>query len=75
MRITWDRAADAVYIYLTAAEPSPGRTTLDCPHPSGAEAFPSVLMDWKDGKVVGVEILNASEHLHHDLLAEAEILA
>jgi uncharacterized protein YuzE len=29
-------------------------------------------MDWKDGKLVGIEILSASALLHADLLDEAE---
>jgi uncharacterized protein YuzE len=75
MRITLDRGADAAYIYLTANERPPGRRTIQCPNPSGADTELSVLMDWKDGKIVGVEILNASKLLHEDLLAEAEVLA
>lgn len=66
MRITWDRTADAAYLELTSTELTPGRDTVD--------AGGSVLLDWKDGRLVGVEILNASALLHPDLLAEAEIL-
>jgi uncharacterized protein YuzE len=29
-------------------------------------------MDWRDGKLVGIEILSASTVLHKDLLGEAE---
>jgi hypothetical protein len=32
-------------------------------------------MDWKGGKLVDVEILNASKLLHDDLLDQAEVLA
>jgi uncharacterized protein YuzE len=67
MRITWDRTADAAYVSLTSTELTPGRDTVD--------VGGSVLLDRKDGKLVGVEILNASAQLHPDLLAEAEILA
>jgi uncharacterized protein YuzE len=29
-------------------------------------------MDWRDGKLVGIEILSASSLVHKDLLDEAE---
>jgi hypothetical protein len=29
-------------------------------------------MDWKDGKIAGLEVLDASALLHADLLAQAE---
>jgi hypothetical protein len=31
-----------------------------------------VILDWKDGKVVGLEVIGASIHPHADLLAKAE---
>ena len=67
MRITWDRTADAAYLYLTVTELTSGRDTV--------EVDGSVLLDRKDGKLVGIEVLSASTLLHADLLAEAEILA
>jgi len=73
VRITFDRVADAVYIYLTAVDLTPGRHTVVCPAPPDREPL-EVLLDWKDGKVVGLEILHAPELLHHDLLAEAELI-
>jgi uncharacterized protein YuzE len=39
--------------------------------PSGTGGF--VALDWKDGRLVGIEILDASSRLHHDLLEQAEI--
>jgi uncharacterized protein YuzE len=30
-----------------------------------------VIMDWKDGKITGLEILGASSSLHADLIARA----
>jgi hypothetical protein len=35
----------------------------------GIQAF--VVMDWKNGKIVGLEVLDASKLLHRDLPAEA----
>ena len=32
-----------------------------------------VNMDWKDGKIVGLEILGAAALLHPDLLAQAKL--
>lgn len=71
MRITWDRSADAAYVHLTADELSPGRNTLVCPTPDGVAT--DVLVDWKDGRVVGLEFLHASTVLHGDLLDGAEL--
>ena len=72
MRITYDPEADAVYIYLTGDPLSPGRTTLQAQNPPGTEGF--IALDWKDGRLVGIEILDATSRLHHDLLQNAEIL-
>lgn len=41
--------------------------------PEGVQAF--IVLDWKDGRLVGVEVLDASSRLHHDLLEEAETLS
>ena len=38
--------------------------------PPGTKGF--VALDWKDGRLVGIEILDASTRLHQDLLEEAE---
>jgi uncharacterized protein YuzE len=70
VRITYDPAADAVDIYLTGDPLTPGRTTIQASTPPGTEGF--VALDWKDGRLVGIEILDASTRLHHDLLDQAE---
>ena len=70
MRITYDPAADAVYIHLTADPLTPGHATTQASTPPGIEGF--VALDWKDGRLVGIEILDASTRLHHDLLDQAE---
>jgi len=69
MRVTYDAEADAAYIYLTDVPLMPGRDSFPCDPPEGMLAF--VVMDWKDGKIVGLEVLDASKLLHPDLLAEA----
>ena len=71
VRITYDPAADAAYIHLTGQPLTPGRTTIQAPTPPGTEGF--IALDWKDGRLVGIEILDASTRLHDDLLEDAEI--
>ena len=73
MRITYDAAADAVYIYLTGEPLTPGRTTIQAGTPPAAGGF--IALDWKDDRLVGIEILDTSSRLHPDLLEEAEILS
>lgn len=73
MRITYDRSADAAYIYLTDAALLPGCDTVPCGTPlsdPGVEAM--INLDFKDGKIIGLEVLDASRWLHADLLALAE---
>ena len=69
MRITYDVVADAAYIYLTDEALMPGRDSVPVDPPEGMQAF--VVMDWKDGKIVGLEVLDATALLHPDLLASA----
>jgi uncharacterized protein YuzE len=71
VRITYDADADAVYIHLTGDPLTPGRTTIQADMPPGTEGF--IALDWKDGRLVGIEILDATRHLHDDLLQTADI--
>lgn len=70
MRVTFDAEADAAYIDLTDAPLLPGRDSVPCDPPDGMQAF--VVLDWKEGRIVGLEVLDASRLLHPDLLANAE---
>ena len=70
MRITYDRDANAAYIHLTDAELEPGRTTTAAALPPGVDGF--VALDWKDDRLVGIEVLDADERLQPDLLEQAE---
>jgi uncharacterized protein YuzE len=72
VRITYDPAANAVYIHLTSEALTPGRTTIPASLPPGSEGF--IALGWKDGRLVGIEILDATRHLHNDLLQTAEII-
>jgi len=70
VRITYDRNANTAYIFLTGDQLDTGRNTVIAPAPEGTNA--TAILDWKDGRLVGIEILDASERLHPDLLNEAE---
>jgi uncharacterized protein YuzE len=71
VRITYNPAADAACIHLTSDPLAPGRTTLQALTPPGTSGF--IALDWKDGRLVGIEIPGASTRLPHDLLDQAEI--
>ena len=70
MRITYDRAANAAYIFLTDADLDTGRDTVIAQTPEHANG--TAILDWKDGRLVGIEVLDASRRLHPDLLEQAE---
>ena len=71
MRITYDPQVDGAYIYLTSESLTPGRDSVVCDLPDGSGDM-TVIMDWKDGKIAGMEVLTASSVLHADLLAQAQ---
>jgi len=68
MRLTYDGEADAAYLYLTSETLTAGRDTTGCDCPDGVQAM--VNLDWKDGKLVGLEVLDAKSVLFGDLLTE-----
>jgi uncharacterized protein YuzE len=70
VRITYDRESDAAYIQLTDVPLMPGRDSVPCELPDGAQGH-WVVLDWKDGRIVGLEVLDASHLLHADLLDAA----
>jgi uncharacterized protein YuzE len=69
VRISYDPEIDAAYIYLTDQPLEPGRDSIPCDTPPGVQAM--VVIDWKDGKITGLEVLDASSFLHADLIAQA----
>lgn len=70
MRVTYNRETDAAYISLTDATLMPGRKTLFCGAPTDLGPV-WVMADWKDGRLVGLEVLDASHILQPDLLEQA----
>jgi len=70
VRISYDSEADAAYIYLTDKDLMPGRDSVPLPLPEGMQGM--VVLDWKDGKIAGLEVLDAKSLLHDDLLREAD---
>jgi uncharacterized protein YuzE len=70
MRVTYDPVANAAYIYLTDQPLPPGRDGVPCDPPERIQAF--VVLEWKEGRIVGLEVLDARRLLHADLLDSAE---
>ena len=68
----YDRRANAAYVYFTDEPLTPGRDSVPLETPEGVQAF--IVLDWKDNKIVGLEILDADQHLHRDFLEQAEII-
>ena len=70
MRTTYSASADTAYLYLTDEPLSAGRESIHCDTPEGVEA--TVIVDWKDGQVVGFQLVGASGCLPSELLEQAE---
>lgn len=73
MRITYDRQANAAYLHLASQPLAASQVTTRAWPPPGLEAF--IALDWHDGQLVGIEILDASTVLPSDLLDQAEIVS
>jgi uncharacterized protein YuzE len=72
VRVSYDPEIDAAYIYFTEEPLMPGRDTVPCATPGGpAGAQGMINMDFREGKIVGLEVLDASRWLHSDLLDSA----
>jgi uncharacterized protein YuzE len=67
LRVTYDPGADAAYVYLTGEDLSPGRDSVPVLLEDQAN-LPMVVLDFKDGRLVGVEVLGAKKGLPADLL-------
>jgi uncharacterized protein YuzE len=69
VRISYDPSALAIYIYLTREPLLPGRRSVECDEPETQ----TTILDWKDGKLVGIEMLNADRGLQGDLRWKDEL--
>ena len=70
MRITFDRGANAAYIYLAGSQDGSAVETyqVEKPHLRGM-----INLDFdKTGRLIGVEVINATKLLPHSLLETAE---
>jgi uncharacterized protein YuzE len=71
MRLTYDRSVDAAYLYFTKKPGSVKRTYVCDPTEIGG----MINLDFdKDGRLLGVEVLGASQRLPAELLEQAEII-
>lgn len=52
MRMTYDREANAFYLRLTEEPLPPGRDSLPVSSLEGIQAW--VVLDWRDGRIVGL---------------------
>jgi hypothetical protein len=66
VRITCDHPTAAVYIHLSSDPLYHPPGTM----PPGTSGF--MALDWKGGRLVGIEILDPIHHLHDDLLQAAD---
>ena len=67
MKLEYDKESDAGYIYL-ADEIKDGEAVKTI------ELDPNIILDFnKDGKLLGIEVLNASKVLKKDILMKSKI--
>lgn len=72
MKITYDKSADAAYIYLTQLAPGSVKNTYHC---SMSEVDGMINLDFDaESTLVGIEVLEAKTKLPSDLLTHAEII-
>lgn len=72
MRVTYDPAANAVMIYLIAIPPGGVAKTYPC-DPSEVDGMINLDFD-AEGRLLGIEILDARQKLPSGFLDDAEIL-
>ncbi len=80
MRVTFDRGANAVYIYLAEGEAAAGGTYVcgedeEVNRHDVARHARGIHLDFnRKGRLIGIEVLNATEKLPYELLEKAERL-
>jgi uncharacterized protein YuzE len=73
MRITYDKSADAAYIYLT--DIPAGGVASTHPLEDFEEVSDMINLDFdKDKRLLGIEVLSASTQLPKDVLDSAQII-
>ena len=72
MRATYDRSVDAAMIYLRDIEPDGVKHTVPVWAEEGVAAGDVILDFDSEGRLIGIEVLNASKTLPADVLASAE---
>jgi len=73
IRVSFDRKANAVYVYLVSEDPGQvAKTCVDAGPPHGKGM---INLDFdKSGRLIGMEVLNATRVLPDELLKKAERL-
>lgn len=73
MRVTYDPSVDAGYISLREIDSGGVKHTVPLDSDGGLESLGSIVLDF-DGeeRLIGIEVLNASDVLPPELLREAE---
>jgi uncharacterized protein YuzE len=73
VRVTYDPSVDAGYISLREIESGGVKHTVPLDSDGGLEALGSIVLDF-DGeeRLIGIEVLNASDVLPPELLRDAE---
>lgn len=72
IKIEYDKEADAAYVYLKEIGPAGVSFTYPC---NPAEVNGMINLDFdKDGKLIGIEVMDASKKLPKEILDKAEII-
>lgn len=72
MRVTYDAVVDAAYIYLTTEIPAGGIARTVPVDPREIDGMINLDFD-AEGRLVGIEVLDASRFLGPQFLASAEL--
>lgn len=69
IKLTYDKQADAAYIYFSTFPVDKVEKTYSC---DPKEINGMINLDFVEGKLVGVEVMDASKKLAKELLDQAE---
>ena len=72
MRATYDRSVDGAMIYLREIEPGGAKHNVPIWAEEGITAGDVILDFDGEGRLIGIEVLNASKTLPAEVLASAE---